>query len=239
MTAEPLAAKPSWAAVDDDVAVGLEQLRRALHVQDAELRSTLDAVAAEAVRTIDPAAYCGVNLLVRGKFVPQATFGVPPEKLDAFQQANGTGPCVDSARDQSVVLSVATVTEDRWGEFGALAAGLGVQSMLCVPLRVDDNQLGSLSLYGTSPSAFGPRDETVARLFALHAAIAIADSQRVTNLQAALRSRDVIGQAKGILMERRRITADQAFAVLTHASQQANRKLVDIAEKFVLTGELS
>jgi GAF domain-containing protein len=239
MTTEPLESTSVWDGVDENLTTALERLRRSLRVQDSDLRSTLDAVAAQAVHTIDAAAYAGVNLLVRGTFLPQATYGIPPNELDEFQLAYGIGPCIDAARDQSAIVSVSTAAEDRWGEFGPLADRLGVKSMLCVPLWVDDTQLGSLSLYGTTDSAFDGRDEKVARLFALHAAIAIGDAQRVENLRTALRSRDVIGQAKGILMERRRWTAEQAFAALAQTSQRTNRKLVEIAETFVLTGELA
>ncbi|WP_375489820.1 GAF and ANTAR domain-containing protein [uncultured Jatrophihabitans sp.] len=239
MTAEPLEKTSPWESVDDDLTSALEHLRRALRVRDNDLQSTLDAVAAEAVRMVDAAEFAGVNLFVRGKFLPQATYGVPIAELDAFQLAHGIGPCIDSSRDQKAIVSVSMEVEDRWAEFGPLAARLGVHSALCVPLWVDDNQLGSLSLYGSTKSAFDERDEAVARLFALHAAIAIADTQRVQNLQAALRNRDVIGQAKGILMERRRMTADQAFDVLAQHSQRTNRKVFEIAEAFVMSGELA
>lgn len=228
-----------WDAVDEHLTAALEQLRRALRVPDASLPATLHAVATEAVRTVDGAQYSGVNLLTRNVFTPLAIHGVPPETLDALQKATGIGPCIESSRDQTVVFSTSMATENRWDGFAELAVRLGVQSILCVPLWVDDTQLGSLSLYGTTEGAFDGRDELVARLFALHAATAIADAQRVENLQAALRSRDLIGQAKGILMERRRMTSDQAFAVLAQTSQRTNRKLVQVAETFVLTGELA
>jgi AmiR/NasT family two-component response regulator len=110
--------------------------------------------------------------------------------------------------------------------------------MLCVPLYVDDHQLGSVSLYATDRDAFTLADEYVARLFAAQAALALAEARRAGQLRQALSSRDVIGQAKGILMERHRITADEAFTMLSWHSQQANQKLADVARTLTETGTL-
>ena len=75
-------------------------------------------------------------------------------------------------------------------------------------------------------------------LFATLAAIALAEAQRTDQLHTALDNRDVIGQAKGILMERHRITADVAFGYLSQASQSVNSKLAAVARHLVETGEL-
>jgi AmiR/NasT family two-component response regulator len=102
-------------------------------------------------------------------------------------------------------------------------------------------QLGSLSLYSRTVRAFGePGDfhERLANLFAVNASLALSEAQRTENLRIALRNRDTIGQAKGILVERLRITDEAAFALLAGASQRVNRKLHVVAEDFVRTGEL-
>jgi GAF domain-containing protein len=219
----------SWSALD--------RLGRALHVKEADLQGTLDAIVATAVSTIDNAEYAGVNLYERGHFAPQAVLGQPPLALDALQQETGTGPCIDCSRDQ-VTLRVDDVAADRrWPAYARLAVSLGVASMLCVPLAVDDQVLGSVSLYGASPCGFEGRHEQLASLFATHAALALADAQRTEQLRRALANRDIIGQAKGILMERHRITADAAFAMLTERSQRANRKLVAVARDLAETGQ--
>ena len=216
----------------------LEHLGRALHVPEAGLQATLDAIARAAVETIGPARYAGVNLYERGKFEPQAVAGEPPLALDVVQQQTGTGPCIDSSRDQISVRVDDMATEHRWPRYAELALSLGVASMLCVPLSVNDQKLGSVSLYSTDRSAFSLADEYVARLFATQAALALAEAHRVGQLRQALASRDVIGQAKGILMERHRITADQAFTMLSEHSQRLNRKLADVARTLAETGTL-
>jgi GAF domain-containing protein len=216
----------------------MEQLARALRVPQADLQATLDAIARTAVQTIGPAKYAGVNLYEQGKFVPQTVVGEPPQILDVLQQETGIGPCIDASRGQVTIRAGDMTTETRWPEYVERALALGVASMLCVPLYVDDQQLGSVSLYGTDRGAFSLADEYVARLFATQAALALADAHRAGQLRHALSTRDVIGQAKGILMERHRITANEAFRMLSEASQRSNRKLADVARTLAETGAL-
>ena len=80
--------------------------------------------------------------------------------------------------------------------------------MVCVPLWVDELRLGTLSLYGEKPDAFAPQHRQLTDLYATHAAIALADAQRTARLHEAMDNRDVIGQAKGILIERLKLTPD-------------------------------
>jgi GAF domain-containing protein len=224
--------------VDDETWRALVLLARALHLKNAELQPTLDAIIAHAVQTIEPADHAGLILVLDGRLVPQATLGAPPHILDSLQQQTGTGPCIDAARAQSVITIDNTLTEDRWAGFGQKAAELGVSSMLCVPLWVDELRLGTLSLYGGKPDVFAPQHRQLTDLYAAHAAIALADAQRTAQLKQALLSRDVIGQAKGILIERLKITPQDAFDRLSLASQQTNLKLSAIAKHLVETGEL-
>jgi ANTAR domain len=110
--------------------------------------------------------------------------------------------------------------------------------MLCVPLWVDERGLGALSLYADQPAAFGDPHERVTILLATFAALALAEAQRADQMHDALGNRDVIGQAKGILMERHGVGADAAFSVLSRVSQSENMKLAEIARPFVETGKL-
>jgi GAF domain-containing protein len=216
----------------------LERLARLLHVKEADLPGTLEAITVSAVTTIEGTSYAGVNLLIRGRFTPQATVGVPPPRLDALQQHTGQGPCVDASRNQVTVSIDDMEKERRWPEFAELAVSLGVLSMLCVPLWVDDTRVGSLSLYATTRQAFSAYHERLATLFATHASLALADSQRTEQLRIAIANRDVIGVAKGILVERRRVTPEMAFELLSKSSQETNQKLVAVAQRLVDTGEL-
>ena len=228
----------TFADLDPQVWSTLERLSRALHVPRGDLQETLDAVLRSACQVVPGADAAGLNLYVRGKFEPQVVLGAAPHELDDVQRATGDGPCIDASRDQTIVEVTDMRAETRWAGLPARAVELGVLSMLCVPLWVDEQRLGSLSLYGTTPGAFDEQARNLAGLFATHAALALADARRLSFLNQALQSRDVIGQAKGILMARDRITAGQAFDRLSLASQSLNVKLATLAEVVTETGEL-
>jgi GAF domain-containing protein len=217
----------------------LDRIGRIMHVKEADLQGTLNAIVATAVSTIDNAEYAGVNLLDHGRFVPQAVAGQPPLTLDALQQKTGTGPCIDSSRDQQTLRVDDVATDPRWPVYAATAVSLGVASMLCVPLWVDEQRLGSVSLYGREPYGFAGHHEQLANLFATHAALVLADARRTEQLRVALTHRDVIGQAKGILMERHRVTAQAAFDMLAQHSQRTNRKLTVVCQQLTETGQLT
>jgi GAF domain-containing protein len=216
----------------------LDILTRALHVKNAELEPALQAIVSTAVTTMSSAQHAGLITLSRGMLVPQATTGRPPQLLDQLQQKLNDGPCIDAAAQQALTRIDDTHRDTRWPDFAAEAENLGVRSMLCVPLRVHEQCLGTLSLYSERVTAFTGHDERVTALFATLAAIALAEAQRTGQLLTALGNRDVIGQAKGILIERHRITAEAAFRHLSQASQDVNMKLAAVARHLVETGEL-
>jgi GAF domain-containing protein len=216
----------------------MEVLARALRVKEARLQPTLDAIVSTAC-ALSPGYEAGLILLIRGVLVPQATTGSTPQLLDLLQKEDGEGPCIETARQQAVTRIEDTCHDVRWPRFCAAAQEFGVRSMLCVPLWVDDRCLGTLSLYGEKPAAFDSHDERITTLFATLAALALAEAQRTDQLRVALDNRDLIGQAKGILMHRDGITAELAFACLSRASQHTNTKLADVARHLAETGELA
>ncbi len=222
----------------DEAFQSLNILARALHVKDAELEPALQAIVSTAVTTLSPAQHAGLITVSRGTLVPQAATGRPPELLDQLQQKLNGGPCIDAAQQQALIRIPDMHRESRWPAFAAEAGSLGVWSMVCVPLWVHEQCLGTLSLYSERVTAFGVYDERVTTLFATLAAVALAEAQRTGQLQTALANRDVIGQAKGILMERLHVTADEAFRYLSKASQDVNMKLTVVAGHLVETGEL-
>ncbi|WP_219415491.1 GAF and ANTAR domain-containing protein [Pseudonocardia nigra] len=111
--------------------------------------------------------------------------------------------------------------------------------MLSFQLYVREEDLGALNLYNARAGGFDDESEHVGLLLAAHAGVALAGAQREQRLRTVVDTRDLIGQAKGILMERHKVDADQAFAMLVRASQNANRKLRDVAEHLTASGELA
>jgi GAF domain-containing protein len=225
-------------AIDEVGWSALSRLGRAFHAEDGSLPSVLNVIVSRATEMIEGASFAGINLLIQGRFIPQATAGTPPNILDRFQQETLQGPCVDASRDQATIRIDDVARDDRWPEFARIAVSLGVVSMLCLPLWVDQLRVGSLSLYATERAVFTRHQEALADLFATHAALALAEAQRTEQLTVAMTNRDVIGMAKGILLERHRLTPDAAFEMLALSSQSVNRKLVDVARELVTTGDL-
>ena len=160
-----------------------------------------------------------------------------------FIKATGEGPCLAVITEGLDSLYADDLREDtRWPAFGPRAVAAGLRSLLAFRLFADDT-LGALSLYARLPRAYGATDRAAGLIFATHAGIALAAAQdraqealRAEHLAGGLVSREVIGQAQGILMEREGITAAQAFDVLCRASQHLNLKLRTVAQDLVDTG---
>ena len=217
----------------------VEQLVRTLRVPISDAQELVSRICKEAVQMVPAVRDVGVIVTDPDRnLLTVCASGSVPRQLDELQVETGTGPCLTAARKQIVVRMHDVAEDTRWAEFCAAALDRGVASMLCVPLYVDDHKLGTLSLYGDCPGAFRENVEPVARVLATLSAIALADSQHRGRMERALRNRDLIGQAKGILMSRHGIDADAAFALLAAHSQRTNCKLLAVAERVVETGTL-
>jgi len=112
-----------------------------------------------------------------------------------------------------------------------------VESILSFRLFAEEDTMGSLNLYSTKPAAFGDEARELGAVFAAHAAVALSGARKEEQLHEALQSRDVIGQAKGLLMARQNVTSDEAFDMLRKASQRLNVKLTAIATQVVSAPE--
>jgi GAF domain-containing protein len=165
--------------------------------------------------------------------------------IDEAQYAADAGPCLDAYRTKTVVAVHSVPDERRWPAFTIAATEHAVLSSLSLPLVHRDQGRGAFNLYARSRDAFTAEDRDHGLLFAEQAAVAMANAEvywrtydLTQNLQAALENRDVIGQAKGVLMARHGLSAEQAFDELRRASQRRNVKLRDIADAVAQTGEL-
>ena len=128
--------------------------------------------------------------------------------------------------------------DPRWPRFAAPASEAGLRSALSLRLFHEGGRTGALNLFSTRPHAFDDESQQVGALLARHAALALAAAHEVEQLQQAVATRDVIGQAKGMLMERHGLDADRAFAVLVRYSRDTNTRLRDVAEALVTTRSL-
>lgn len=214
-------------------------LARTLQRQD-DLQATLAAIVAAAVHTVPGARHAGITVTGgRGRWATPAATDDLVRRVDRVQYETGQGPCVDAIREHATIRLSDLSTDRRWPDFVREALHLGVRSMLSFQLYVTGDNLGALNLYAGTTGAFDDDSEYTGLLFASHAAVAVIGARKLQQLDRALLMRDTIGQAKGILMERHKITADQAFALLARASQNSNLKLAEIAQHLNDTGELT
>lgn len=229
-----------------DPTEALERLGR-LSLRELSMDSLLQTVSdlTKAVMPGNPES--SVLLLAKGRPTTVVSTGQLATYLDETQYAEGEGPCLHAARSGEMTEIADTRTEDRWPDYTPRAVEHGNLSSLSIPLAIDpDEQVtGALNIYARRPNAFDDASRSVATRFGPYAAVAVGNlhayqsaRDMAENLQTALESRAVIDQAKGILMERYKLTADRAFQLLARTSMTTNRKLRDVADHLVRTGEL-
>ena len=227
------------ASSQGDLAIRLSELARSLQDEES-LSDTLSGIVHAAVGTIPGAQYAAISVIEGGRTVKtRAGTDDLVYQLDQAQSDTHQGPCLDALYNQQTVRLSDMDAETRWPKFSRRAVELGVGSMLCLQLYVEQDNLGALNLQSRKKDAFNDESEQIGLLFAAHAGVAMAGAQKQQQLAKAMSVRDLIGQAKGILMERYKIRNDQAFNLLVRASQNTNTKLVDVARYLVDTGELA
>jgi len=207
---------------------------------ETDLAGVLTRVAELAREALPGADEVSITLVRAGRPYTAAYTGEMALRLDERQYEGGAGPCLQAAAEKTVVLVPDTATDTRWHGWAAEAAATGVGSVLSAGLPVLESVAGAVNSYGLRPHAFDDDTVQLAQRFAGYATVALANAHLhdstanlAQHMQAAMESRAVIEQAKGIIMGERRCSADEAFAVLTKISQDSNRKLRDVAAALV------
>jgi GAF domain-containing protein len=208
-----------------------------------DVTDTLAQVLDLAVTTIEGCDFAGL-FLIEGDVLTTSVHTDPiVDEVDALQHRTGEGPCLDAITQGAVIYADDLALDVRWPQLGPQATAAGIRSVLALPL-IANSSLGALNLYARYPAAFGVVDRGKAAILASLAGLALSaahvhedEERRADDLHAALTTRETIGQAEGILMERERITADGAFDILRRASQHLKLKLREVAQKLVDTGE--
>lgn len=201
------------------------------------VEDTLSRVTASAVDLID-SVDCADILVVSGTkgIKSHAATSELPLRLDSLQETFGEGPCVDAAQRKTLVRSDDLATDARWPRFGPAATQAGVHSTLSFQLYTSDGSMGALNLYALTTGAFSEDDEEVGAMLATHAAVALYAANKTEQFTSALASRDLIGQAKGMIMERYGLDAVAAFDLLAKLSQDANVPVIRLAADVVRLG---
>ena len=167
---------------------------------------------------------------------PAASDEVGPA-VDAIQFEVGDGPCVEAIREQQTTVTDDLVTETRWPKFSARATdGTGVRSMLAFRLFVAEDTLGSLNLYSRRPRAFTEDSLVMGTIFAVHASVALRAAQSEedrAHLRELVATRELMGQARGILMARQGISSVAAMDILRRGAERLNVELREVARRVV------
>jgi GAF domain-containing protein len=195
------------------------------------LRELLD----NGVHHVTGSQYAGITLAERSASVNSvAATHRYPAILDAIQNSSGEGPCLAAAWEHHMMHIADLSAERRWLRYRQQALEqTPIRSILSYELFVDGSSVAALSFYAEHPHAFTEESVEIGTVFATHIALAWSMMRRQDQMRSALASRDIIGQAKGVIMERFDIDALEAFHLLTRISQQSNIKLIEIARALI------
>jgi GAF domain-containing protein len=207
---------------------------------ETDLDGVLNQVTELACRALPGASQVSITLLRERGAVTAAHTGETALRLDELQYERGAGPCLEAAGATATVEVPDTAADTRWAGWGPEAARAGMGSVLSLGLPIRDDVSGALNVYGAEVNAFGGEAVAVAESFVRYASVALGNAHLydataglARQMQAAMESRAVIEQAKGVIMGERRCTPDEAFAILNKVSQDSNRKLREVAAALV------
>lgn len=218
---------------DENLASTLQRLSASLTPGD--LDHTLSQITAAAVEVLPGVHWASITVKHADGRLETAA---PTEEfllgLDAAQYELQEGPCYDAAVDTLYVSSPHLASDERFPQYGALAVRAGVRAQAGVRLfdTPRPSARGALNLYSRDVGSFSDMS-LVSQLFVHQAAVALDYAREIENLQEAIRTRQLIGRAIGIVMERYQLSEERAFAFLARVSQTRNVKLWSVAEEVV------
>src|SRR4051812_48902594 len=210
------------------------------HTKWATLNGLLASVLHLVCCAVPGTSSSSITLVQEGTFVTRDSTDEVAETLDLVQYEENDGPCIDAITRGEIVSSDGREEQGRWKKFCDAAERLGIGGSLSIPLRSGETTYGALTVY-TARTGPAPRAELdLARALAVHIsnALALIDATALNlQLTEAIDSRQVIGEAKGIVMESTGCTREEAFDILRRASQRSNRKLREVAQDIVEAAE--
>jgi hypothetical protein len=220
---------------NDQLVVALRGAARGLANRRSirDLEETLGQIVAAAVDTIPSVDAGSISISEHGRVDTRHPTSEAIRKLDETQGQLYEGPCIaalDDPPDSGIVVSqdLAGADGERWPQFAPEAVAAGYRGLMSTTLS-DGGLHAALNLYSAAPNAFSEHCRTMAGLFGIQAALLLYGTNQAAHLQRAVDSRDLIGQAKGILMERFNVDDEAAFQMLVKSSQETNMKLTKVA----------
>jgi transcriptional regulator with GAF, ATPase, and Fis domain len=202
--------------------------------QDADIDTVLGELTQSALSAVPGAQYAGITVASRnGKVRTAAATDRYAVLLDEIQQRHEQGPCLSAAWAHHVIRIDDMQLETRWPAYCRDALETPIRSVMSFQLFADHNEMGALNFYAEQPHAFDDEAAELGLILATHTALAWNMVRRDEQFRSALASRDIIGQAKGMIMERFNIDAVQAFELLKRLSQSSNTQVAVVARRLV------
>jgi GAF domain-containing protein len=216
---------------DDELLEAARSLSERLTPGD--LDSTLEQITTAAVEVLPHVDYSSITVRhADGTLVTVAPTDPMLLRVDAEQYRLQEGPCYQAATDEQSVITPDLGDDPRFPRYGPIAVEFGLRAQIGVRLFDSPKSHGALNLYSTTVGAFEDVG-SLSALFLHQAGQVIAYAQEITNLAEAVRTRTVIGQAVGIVMERYKLNDQRAFAFLQRLSSHRNIKLRVVAQEIV------
>ncbi len=202
---------------------------------DTDSDTVIAELAEHAAVEIPGAEYAGVTVTRNAKNIetPAATHKWPI-LLDEIQQRHREGPCLTAAWEEKTIHVADLETDERFPLYRRdVLEHTPVRSVMAFQMFIESETMGALNVYAEQPNAFGQESRAIGLIFAAHTSVAWNSARRDEQFKRALASRDTIGQAKGMIMERYGVDAVQAFDLLRKLSQDSNVPLVQVATELV------
>ena len=222
-------------AREQQLAEAFAEISRVL-LAEPDVQRTLDRMCLLLVDTVEGCDHSVVTVVTDHHLEsPAASDDVGPA-VDAIQLEVQEGPCVEAIREEHTVVTDDLTIETRWPRFSRRAAeATGVRSMLSFRMFADGT-LGSLNLYSRRPQAFDEESLAVGTIFAAHASVALQAAQTkqdLARLREVVEARELVGQARGILMGRQGISSQAAMDILCRGAERLRIELRELARRIV------
>ncbi|HVM06797.1 MAG TPA: GAF and ANTAR domain-containing protein [Acidimicrobiales bacterium] len=218
------------------LAAAFAEISRAL-LAEPDVQRTLARICEVAVPTVDGCDHAVVTVLAHRRLSTPTASDVTGGTVDAIQFEVGEGPSLEAIREQQTIVADDLATDPRWPRFSRRAVeATGVRSMVAFRMFVADHTMGSLNLYSREPAAFTEESLAVGAILAAHASVALRAAETkesLARLREVMEARELIGQARGILMGRQGISSQAAMEILCRGADRLKLELREMARRVV------
>jgi GAF domain/ANTAR domain len=204
------------------VELAIAEFMHALHLnQSIKLSDVWMKITRAATALLPPVAHASITMVDKENSVrSQASTDRTAAALEHVHQLYLQGPGVEAARNDELIQVDDLACEGRWPTFAANAAGTAARAVLSLPLFRYERESGALNLWADQPQAFGRDAVELGRIFTLTAAVVVDAAHRETRIDQVLTNREIVGQAKGVLMERFKIDAVAASFLINELAER-------------------